>query len=1490
MPNSFILLHLQSHAQTQPELHFSMRKHILFIVFIFTFIQSALSDKNMIVNNYSIENGLLHNTVFSAIKDTDGFMWFGTWYGLTSFDGLKFKSYNSRDDYNTDIPPHKLQNIVEAKDGNLWVKTIDHKLYLFDKRNELFYDVFNEIKKKYNSVSPKIIKIQKTETSDLLLLTKAKDLLLAVSKGNGKVDVSLLYDSQSKREHRLTNNLLIENADYINWIGIDFKIISCRKGKTLKSKPSDFLLRKINAEHGQEFTCAYLSGKVLWLGDNKGRIYKIDYYTGNVTRSVLLNEGGYIQNIVSINGKSLFISISNKGVFEFDERTAGLIKVIPLSGNNVITNSYVDSYDKLWLELNQSSVIYFDPFNKAVKRFDLPAGQINKTLKFQDGKELGMFILSTSGDLAWFDRTQTSITYLNEQQELTLNGDKKVFFDLFLDKDNILWLSSTSNGVFRVSFPKQQFNLFQLNSSSFPSTGNSVKTLFQSRNGDIWVATRHAEVYQLDKNKKVKQIFSSKSNFIGNVYHIMEDRKGNLWFSTKGNGLIKAELNNVSPTGYVFTRYMYDERNPGSISGNEVYYTLEDSNNRIWVALFGGGLNLITQENGKTTFKNRFNSFARYPKYGLYMEVRNITEDKDGRIWVGTSDGLMSFDSKFKNPDQINFEIYRSEMAGSNISDNDIYVLYKDASSQIWTSVFGGGLNKLVKYDKVAKCPVFKSYSLKEGLNSDVILSIAEDNDSALWLATENAISRFDKQKETFRNFDKYDGFVNVQMEEQSVMKSLSGDLWFGNRLGILSFNPQKIETYNCDYKTFIVDFLVSNRELRSFKDNPILKESIRYANSITLKYNQSTFMIEFAALNYYNQNRVSYKYILEGFEDEWHFNGRNRIASYPNIPHGKYLFRVQTIDEANTSLKSERTLEIIILPPWWLTWWAKTFYAILFILLVYAGVKGVLFYIKMRNEVYIEQRISELKIKFFTNISHELRTPLTLIMGPIQELKQILQLTDKSKQYISLIEKSANQMLDLVNQILDFRKIQNGKMILHVSQFDLNKTIAAFQKEFNVMAEENEISFSFQLADEDILLWADKEKLDIVIRNILSNAFKFTHSGGNIFVSTGLTEDGLNIFIRVEDTGIGIPQNKITEIFERFAQGENSKNAYYQGTGIGLALSKEIVNLHHGTINAESNSGQGSVFTVELLLGKDHYKSSEAIFYVDDTVTETSEAESVANSSSEESIEEESADNKSTLPTLLVVEDNKDLCDLLRLQLEDRYKVYVAFNGKEGLKKIHLYHPDIVVTDQMMPEMSGTEMLQQVRNDFKISHIPVIILTAKHNEEAKIKAISMGANAYITKPFSKEYLIARIEQLLGDRKVFREKIWTQEKIEEKENDGSYENYLVKKDIQLLEKIHQVIEENLDNSDFNIDNIADNVGLSRSAFFKKLKSLTGLAPVDTVKEIRLTKSIELLKNTDMTISEIAFAVGFKEAGYYGKCFRKKYGQTPTEYMSKFRKR
>ena len=1464
-----------------------MKKILLFTFIWLNICVSVWSVPNAIVEHYTVDQGLPNNIVNCTVKGKDGFIWFGTWYGLCSFDGVKVKTYNNKGESNSDIPPKKIQRIVEDKNGYLWIKTVDRKLYVFDKVRETFHAVYDDMKDYLENIQ--VIKVQKTEDGRILLLTKDKSLLLACTDIHGKIGIQLLHDSRQDvnvYDMRLKHDLFCETQQHLSWIGMDYKILFYDKGKELKEKPADFITKKILTADKDAFTCAFNADHLLWLGNKYGEIYCINPQTGMVNKYVLPGITSPIRNILVTKAGNVYLSTDGQGIYEYNLGYKSLNKLSLGIEKGGITHSFVDRYDKVWFVIGEKSLIYYDPLNKSKRNYSFPREGNICDFNVQDAGEQGVFFLTPSGEILVFDRDSFEMHRLNQMKPFSNDFPNQLFLNQLLDEDGVLWLASTTLGVYRMNFPKKQFRLLDLRTFSASRAISDdlmgIRALFQASNGDIWVGTRWQELYRLDSNGHLKQVFS-----LGNVYHIMEDNKGNLWLSTKGNGLIKAEFDINSPHGVRFISYKSDTNNPSSISSNDVYCTFQDSKGRIWVGLLGGGLNLLREEADGVTFIHKHNGLRKYPPYGLYMEVRNMLEDNEGRIWVGTMDGLMSFDSNFDNPEQIEFETYRKDSASSNVADNDIYVLFKDATDQIWVGVFGGGVNRLVKYDKETHSPIFKSYGIRDGLNNDVVMSIVEDNDQNLWFATESGLSRFDRQTEHFRNFDKYDGFLSVQMEEGSALKIENGELWVGCKEGILIFSPNKMETFSCNNRTYIVDFKVSNEDIRDLKNNPLMK-SVKYADSITLNYDQSMFTIEFAALNFINQNRISYKYMLEGYEKEWHYNGRNRIASYTNVRPGKYVFRVRTVDEANPEQIYETTLAIRILPPWWLSWWAYCIYAVLGITLLIVVIRVSYLMIRMKNDVYIEQKLSELKIKFFTNISHELRTPLTLIKGPIQELKEKENLTPKGIQYVDLMEKNTNRMLNLVNQILDFRKIQNGKMRLHVSQINLNEMLESFQKEFRILSEENEIAYSFSVSDEPILVWGDKEKLEIVLRNVISNAFKFTPSGGSIFISAGVSEGEHSCFIRVEDTGIGIPQNKLTEIFERFSQGGNAHTSYYQGTGIGLALSKEIIALHHGTIKAENLQPSGAAFIIQLLLGKKHYKELEVDFYLGGTDSGDEVEGADIPSISEENIEKEPVDN--SLPSLLLVEDNKDLGNLIKLQLEDKYNVYLAHNGVEGLKKVHLYHPDIVVTDQMMPEMDGMEMLTCIRKDFQISHIPVIMLTAKSSDEAKTKAISLGANAYITKPFSKEYLSARIEQLLNDRQMFQERLWKQmnDTATEAEESG-YEQYLVKKDVQFLEKIHQIIEENLDNSDFNIDAIATTIGLSRSAFFKKLKSLIGLAPVDLVKEIRLNKSVELIKNTNMSISEIAFAVGFKDSGYYSKCFRKKYNQTPREYINEVRK-
>jgi signal transduction histidine kinase/ligand-binding sensor domain-containing protein/DNA-binding response OmpR family regulator len=1472
-----------------------MRKPALITLLLLLLMTTRLfGGVNMIIEHYSVEQGLPNNVVSCSMKDRDGFIWFGTWYGLCRFDGVKFRTYDKFNLSRSAVPPRKIQRMVEDKNGFIWIKTIDRKLYMFNKQTETYHAVLDDMRNYSDNIQ--VVKLQSTADGDILLLTRDKNLLLAQTDKDGEVSIKVLFDSKDEVEpqtYRMRCNKLSETSDYISWIGTDYKVMSFRKGKALASRPSNYITTKMGYSSDNALTSMCGEGNKMWIGSNDGTFYSVDTNSGAVEKYNSPELKGAILNIYVTPSGRVYMAVSGQGMYEYSLGERKAIKLKLSIDETLVTNTYIDRYDKMWFHENERALVYYDPQNGISKRFQFGVTGKTSTLTVEDAGERGLFFLSPGGEVMMFDRENLRMVDMNDMKEISGGQQEQKFLHLFQDRETgSLWLASSTQGVYKVTFPHKQFKLWipSAMSEAQKHEAPGIRAIYQTRNGDIWVGTRWQNLYLMDRNGKLKHVFSNNAERVGVVYSILEDKDGNIWFATKGDGLVKAVPDDRQPGGFRFTRFSNVLSDKRSISGNEVYSIYQDRRGRIWVGLLDGGLNLLVEENGQVTFKNKNNGFVNYPSHGLYMEVRDIVEDNDGRIWVGTMDGLMSFDSNFDTPEQIDFEIYHRKGQYS-MMDIDVNNLYKDSNSQIWISMFGGGLSRLTGYDKSSHMPEFKSYEYSDVLNSEVIKSIIEDTDKRLWFATETGLSYYDMNSGRIRNFDKYDGFPLVNVEDNAAICTDDGELWIGCAQGLLSFSPNKIESQYTSYNTFIVGCEISNKDIGSYAD--ILDKSISYADGITLEHNQSMFTFEFAALNFNNQNRVSYRYILEGYEKEWHYNGKNRIASYTNVPPGRYVFRVETLDEANPDLASSRSLAVTILPPWWESKIAYVIYAVIVIILLYLGVRLSLFMIRVKNDVYIEQRLSELKIKFFTNISHELRTPLTLIIGPIQELKEKEELSAKGRQYVELMERNVNQMLQLVNQLLDFRKIQNGKMRLHVSLFDISEMIASFEKEFRVLANENEVSFTFQLPNEPVKVWADKDKIAIVVRNILSNAFKFTSQGGNVFVSVEAENGDNSCVIKVEDDGIGIPQSKLSEIFERFAQVDSAHSTNYRGTGIGLALSKEIVNMHHGKLYAESVEGKGSTFVIELRMDREHYNASEVDFYM----SEDNDARDVDSKVGGELVEEEQKRDvkvDGSLPSLLIVEDNKDLCDMLKLLLDDKFNIYTACDGVDGLKKIHLYHPDIVVTDQMMPNMDGLKMLQRIREDFKISHIPVIILTAKGDDENKTKAISMGANAYITKPFSKEYLVARIEQLLKERKLFLERVWhtrvtEEESTREQTAEKNYEQYLVKKDVQFIEKIHQVIEDNIENSEFNISDMANMMGLSRSAYFKKVKSLTGYAPVDLVKDIRLNKSLELIKTTDMTIAEIAFAVGFKDSGYFSKCFRKKFNQSPKEYINEWRK-
>lgn len=1448
---------------------------------------------DMIVVRYSTDDGLPSNTIYSTLKDRDGFLWLGTWYGLSSYDGTEFTPFVTR--YNTkhDIPPRKVFTIVEDRSNCLWIRTTDNRLYRFDKTTCRFNDMYAELKRVATNL--RVIKIQRASNGDIIIYTRDKCLYAATADGNGKTVIKRIFNSRNDIDRttmRLKRNVIGETNEYIYWLGPDFQIELTPKPKGTHGK---MLLKGINM-HG--VSCFARRNDTIAIGSRQGYATIIDISNGKKAR---INTGQHTPiNTVTITPKGIFLSAAN-GVY--DKRGKQLASV---SGK--AETAFSDKYGNLWLYGLADGLQLFNPENRSVRRFPTPQGTALDAVKFCDAGENGLFILLRNGKVWRYDRregemkdissavlagnTQTTISpFLKEEAQ------SATFSDIDIDSDGLLWLSSTSNGLFKVRFPQKQFTylLPQLLKDDVNNGNDSgIRSMCQSRDGLLWIGTKRGNLYCVDlkSGKAVREYRGS----LGSIYDIMEDRSGNIWLSSKGGGLIKATPDNSQPQGLRLTRYRHDAKNRYSLSDDKVYDTFQDSHGRIWVCTYGGGLNLIATRGGKTVFINKNNEMKQLPQNDLYMNARQIAEDNSGTLWVATTDGLLSFSGSFRKPADIAFNNFRKS-GNPTVVDNDIYSILKDCHGNIWLSVFGCGLNKVCGYDgntgKLRLEPLDES-----GLQGNIVSTIAEDKRHRIWITAENGLSSISDNTLNVRTYGYIDGFLRSEADQNIAICLSDGRVLIGSREGIIAFNPDEAEKEaRHAYNTFIVDFKVQNRGMESF-DPPISDLSPRYAKEITLRHDQNMFSIEFAALKFIGNSNTAFKYILDGYESQWHMNDNSRVASYANVPPGEYTFRVKPLD----SDSPECTLRIIILPPWWATWWAYSIYLLLFLLAVYGGVRLALYMIRMRNEVYINDRLAELKIRFFTNISHELRTPLTLIKTPIAELSRREQLTSDGREYLRLIDSNAKKMLHLVNQILDFRKVQNGKMRLRISHADISAITESFADEYSLAAKERGIKLTFRLPEEPVMAWCDAEKIGVIINNLVSNAFKYTERNGFITVSVDDMKNG-TCRITVEDDGADIPEKQLEAIFERFSMAANATSADTQqsGTGIGLSLSREFALMHHGRIWAENRTeGSGAVFKLVIPTEKEAFGNDNAEYLLNDGAAPQTKnlaadngeelAEAIADSETLEENDTETAEEKNAeyRPTLVLVEDNADMRRMLKLQLKQTYSIVTAEDGADGLEKIKLTHPDLIISDLMMPRMDGLELLRRIRQDFSVSHVPVIILTAKNGDDDMMRAISTGANAYITKPFSNDMLMARIRQLLQEQSVFQRKMVLQAKSADEPAPHAaqeYEEHLAKKDIDFINRIHSIIEENLQKEDFNINTIAETIGLSRSAFFKKLKSLTGLAPVDLVKEIRLGKAEQLVLTTDKSVAEIAYAVGFKDSSYFGKCFKKKFGMTPLEYRA-----
>jgi signal transduction histidine kinase/DNA-binding response OmpR family regulator len=885
-----------------------------------------------------------------------------------------------------------------------------------------------------------------------------------------------------------------------------------------------------------------------------------------------------------------------------------------------------------------------------------------------------------------------------------------------------------------------------------------------------------------------------------------------------------------------------------------VWSLLKDSKNDIWIGTTSG-VDLFDQQTG---------AFKHYTNLSE-GQVNWLAEDDRHCLWIG-SDFLTIF-----NPnDQSVVKINESTRG-----------MLQDSKKRFWLATNNQGL---ALYSK--EKGVVKYYTEKNGLANNQTLAILEDDDHFLWISTTNGLSKFDPEKERFHNFSLKNGFQNNQFTYGAALKAQNGELLFGGISGFNVFDPAKIKAGDYFAPIVLTDLKIFNKSVKiGNSKRDVLTKCISETGRIKLRYDQNSITLDFASFDYANNVGIQYSYFLENFDKDWTEPSVNRSATYTNLDPGEYTFRVKTVSIDRQESNQGPALTVVVLPPYWQTWWFR--------LLLLAAIAGLVYMLitflvnkeKLKNELVLEKlkanklhELDMMKLRFYTNISHEIRTPLTLILGPLEKMKNNLLPPSEIKGHVEVMHRNATQLHQLINQLLDFRKLESGNLKLVLSRGDLVAYVSEIVASFGKMAEEKEIELKFNSLKKSLITNFDSDKVAKIMNNLLSNAFKFTAKGGKIAVNLSLvfdpaenSDDTRLVEITVKDTGIGISESNIEKIFTRFFQvGDN--NTAQSGTGIGLALTKELVKLHNGNLFVTSKPGKGSKFTVQL-----PYDEVELVPTEEQVSPETGKILEQAVTALEEHFGDQQAAGQKIM---LLVDDNADVRYFIKSHFAGSFQVLEAANGVEGWDIALKTIPDIIISDVMMPDMDGFEFCRKIRKDERTSHIAVLLLTALGSREHEIEGLSYGADDYITKPFDLVLLQTKVENILSVRQSLKQK-YTGEILLQPRN-----VILSSPDERFLQKAIAVVEDNIDDPDLDIEKFASEIGVSRMQLYRKLNALTEMTVKEFVRSIRLKRAAQLLVQKKLNISEVAYAVGFRDLSHFRKCFRQEFGMNASEYVEK----
>ena len=1167
------------------------------------------------------------------------------------------------------------------------------------------------------------------------------------------------------------------------------------------------------------------------------------------------NDKGYHVQAIQIRGNKIFVFVQGRGIYNLEIRTKRFTLITDFVRDAKCL--LADADGNLWVGSENGLFRYNWISKKSDTYYESRNGLSNShihslTLDWENRVWVG----TDGGGITIFDLRKSLVSHISQGAD---NGTLKsgAVDAVFFDTDRRTWIGTLRGGINIVDQKKNRFKTI----SHIPYNKNSLISDFvlsfcQDTDGSVWIGTDGGGVSnwnpRTDKFANYTHHSGNNSLSNNNVSTIARDFKGNIWLGTYGGGINRFDK---ATNGFVHyslnnSDYSYPDRN--------VWALFEDSSHRLWAS---------TLSNGPVYIYNR--TLDRFEVFDKDLkDVITFYQDEKQQLWAGTFRSLIKIDPVNKKHRIFNIGF-------------PVRAIVKDQGDGLLLGTEGGGLQMFNR-----KTEAFTTLSEKDGLPNNAVLNILKDRRGSYWLSTFNGLSEFDPKKRSFKNFYKNDGLQSNQFNYNAALVLSSGELLFGGLKGFNIFDPGNIHFSVTTPKLIITSLKINNQAYEA--DSSIThKESIYSISELKLPYDKANISFEFAALDYSSPEKKTYAYYLEGWDKGWNYVGTNRSANYSRISEGTYYFRIKTINSEGEWTTKEKVIKVIILPPWYRTIWAYCLYFIALVGLIYGysyyqrkQVK-LKFQVKLANlAVEKEKDLNERKLSFFTHISHEFRTPLTLIINPIKEILNN-QAGQVDPRELIVVYRNARRMLSLVDQLLHFRKSAVDQ--LKVSSFD----VVSFSKEvylcFQQQARIQNIEFDFQSNAERILIYADKEKIEIALFNLLYNAFKYTPAKGSISLLISDIEN--EVTISVVDTGRGISKDVGEKLFNEFFQVREKQNK--TGFGIGLYLVKSFVEAHHGRVHYISEENKGAAFTINLLKGSEHLKSYPITEESDSSSFLLEKLQDVEPPMNEPDMQigrgEAQLEVLSEKPSVLLVDDNHDIRTYLKKILQHEFVIYEADSGEEALELVQKYIPNIVISDVLMGELSGVDLCRKIKEDAALNHIPVVLLTSSSSAEMKLKGIECGADDFITKPFDKDILLARISNLLKTRNNLQRYFYNHITFKS-------ENLKVSPEYkEFLEKCIRITEKRIDDPTFNIQELADEIGLSHSSLYKRVKSISGKSVSEFIRFIRLRKAAELLINSDYNVSECAFSCGFNDVKYFRVHFNKLYGINPSEYMLKYRK-